>query len=319
MHPASDKKNILLLSSGSKVALAQIAKQAAQEMGSTLHASDTHANVPTKQFVDKFSIFEFSKPIDWIHEIISYCDTWKIGLIIPTRHSELTTLDQHRDLLEGSGTKLLLSSGDALRTSLDKLQTHSFFTAKSIPTPTTQTFEAWSQNPFYPAIAKPMSGSGSDSISILTAQSQRPPNADQLIVQSIAPGDEYTINAYVDKNGNCSCAIPHKRIYVENGEVMQAKTERIEILVENTKKVIRSIDGFLGPINLQAFYESNANNCQFIEINPRIGGGFPLAHQAGGHFLKWAIQEQLFNTAPPVDTKWTENLTMMRYREAIFT
>lgn len=320
MLPATLKsQNILLLSVGSKVAIVKIAQNAAQKSGATLHISDSTPNIPSRSFADTFVVFETPGTDTWIQAIIAYCAENQITLIVPTRHSELECLNRNRESFKSANIQLVLSSPSALDICLHKTNTAKFFSEHSIPCPQTQTFEQWQKKPFFPAIAKPQSGSGANSvIEITTGDAIPKKETEELIVQSKAPGIEYTINAYVDRRGHCICAIPHRRIFVENGEVMQARTERIDGLIEVAVKTIHSLNGVVGPINLQAFYDKSSNTCQFIEINPRIGGGFPLAHQAGGRFFHWLCREFLQGKEIPVKENWTENLTMMRYRDAVF-
>ncbi|MCH6255864.1 ATP-grasp domain-containing protein [Puniceicoccaceae bacterium K14] len=311
-------KNILLLSAGNKVALVKIAKQAALELGATLHVSDTRPKAPALTFTDKYIALPNFDTDYWIQTIIEYSIKNGIGLILPTRHSELHILDTHRSLFKDANIKLIISSSAMLSMSLNKLNTAIFFQENQIPSPNTYSLKAWQEHPIFPAIAKPISGSGSQSIYEIVNTESVPAMTDGLLVQEKALGIEYTVNAYINREEECICTIPHRRIFVEQGEVMQAETERVEILIQQTQKIIKSAKGFVGPVNIQAFYEASSNSCQFIEINPRIGGGFPLAHQAGGHFIHWLCREYMANETIEPKNDWTENLTMMRYREAIF-
>jgi carbamoyl-phosphate synthase large subunit len=54
-----------------------------------------------------------------------------------------------------------------------------------------------------------------------------------------------------------------------------------------------------------------------IEINPRFGGGFPLAWEAGARYSTWLIQDVIGRT-PDVRTDWKDDLVMLRYDEAVF-
>jgi len=57
---------------------------------------------------------------------------------------------------------------------------------------------------------------------------------------------------------------------------------------------------------------------KFFDVNPRFGGGVPLAIRAGADFPKWLIQEHL-GQDPEIDPNaWESGLAMLRYDEAVF-
>jgi len=320
MNPASAKhKNILLLSGGSKVAIARITKEAAKRRGATLHISDTNTNVPTHQVADTFTVLPPHTDPSWEDELVAFCRKAEIGLIIPTRHSELQALEKATTALESLGTSVSISNSKTLKTCIHKTDTFSFLESNNIPTPKTFTPQTLPQTVRYPLIAKPSSGSSSVGILEIKDKSETKSVPDTWILQEKAPGIEFTTNLYLNKQGDPICAIPHQRIAVEAGEVVQARTRRIPKLAELCVKTATALPGAQGIINIQAFYCEKLKTVQIIEINPRIGGGYPLCDAAKGHYIEWLCQEHLDGkTLAPFDA-WTENLLMMRYREALFS
>ncbi|MEM9157464.1 MAG: ATP-grasp domain-containing protein [Verrucomicrobiota bacterium] len=311
-------KGILLLSGGSKVAIAKIAKRSASKRGFVLHISDRSQNVPTRLIADQFALFPDQVPNNWVHTIADYAKAHNIQLIIPTRHTELSTLSQHREIIESAGARIALSSKKAIETCLDKRLTFEALSAGNIPTPAT-----FSPSEFKPIesksyIAKPRTGSSSQGLRFFVGAQTPDDIPENYIIQEAASEDEYTLNAYVDRQGQLISAIPHCRLILEGGESVQAVTRRIPILIETAETVISAIPGLFGPINIQAFYDDPGESCQVIEINPRLGGAYPLANQAKGEFIEWLCQETFENRALRPFDRWTENLLMMRYREAFF-
>ena len=136
--------------------------------------------------------------------------------------------------------------------------------------------------------------------------------------QRIAVGDEYTINCYLSQNGTCICSIPHKRIAVQNGESVQATTAKIPELLDLSNSIVSKLQGPSGPINIQVFYQRETGKVAVIEIKPRIGGGYPLADKAGGHFIEWLAQEYLDEKDLKPFSNWTDGLRMMCYQDAFF-
>ncbi len=312
-------QNILLLSSGSKVALTRIAAHACQKRGIALHAIDRQSNVPTQHFVD---FFETQEKTLWPTSVLEYCRLHNIGLLIPTRHSDLPIFSQSSGDFSRHGVQIGVSSPETIRICTDKLLTHDFLERRDIPTPrTTRLSKATDLGELgFPLVVKPVRGSSSVNVHVAANESAIPAScwSGEYLAQSLAHGVEYTINVYVSREGKCVCAIPHRRIVVDGGESVQAVTERIPLLIELGHSVAEALPGAWGPLNIQAFYDPETGQAQITDLNPRLGGGYPLVDKAGGTFIEWLVKESLEGIAPKACSDWTSGLRMMRYREAIF-
>ena len=55
-----------------------------------------------------------------------------------------------------------------------------------------------------------------------------------------------------------------------------------------------------------------------IEINPRFGGGYPLAWRAGARYSRWLIEETLGLESTAQADDWRDGLVMLRYDDAVF-
>ncbi len=313
-------RNILLSSAGSKVALARIVALSARKRGATFFATDENENAPTRHFADVFETIDTSSSLD---ALLDYCSDQAIGLVIPSRHSTLKAFAKAKPRFQERGIQIGVSSVDSIEMCINKLNTFEHFTRSGIPTPKTFALDPESPElivPQLPLIAKPVYGSGSDRVHFVDKIETiaQLASSEEFLAQAIAPGIEYTINAYVSKDGRCLCEIPHRRIAVENGESMQATTERIPALAHLAQTIVEATPGLWGPINIQAFYDPESESALAIEINPRIGGGYPLADKAKGEFIEWLIQETLEDRALEAFDSWTSGLRMLRFRESVF-
>ena len=312
--------NALLLSIGSKVALARIAQQSTRSRGIVLHGADQSRDRPARHVVDRFHTYDIEQGIE---ALLGLCRQENIGLIIPTRHSDLPFLSRYRKELENAGIVAAVSSPETIDLCTDKLKTAAFFDELSIPAPLTfkaNPADSQKRQARLPLIAKPIAGSASQGVRMVesVADLEAASKDSSLLLQTLASGEEYTINVYVDRRGQALATIPHKRLAVSEGESVQAITERHPVLIELSHRIVASLPGVWGPINIQAFWSTDAGRAQVIEINPRLGGGFPLAHQAGGHFIEWLFQESLDKAEPRPVENWTEGLRMLRFRDALF-
>jgi len=314
-------RNILLLSGGAKVATARIAKKSAVKRGCDFIISDRNENLPTRFIADRFHILPDSSHPDWQGKLSDLVRHQKIGLIIPTRESDLLPLSKISGDLEAIGCHAAVSSKKAIELCGDKWLAFQHFKTHQIATPATclkdgiTSFIEQHPGPF---IAKPRRGSGGMQMRF----AKDAPRIDEIprdwIIQQVASGEEYTVNLYFDRDETAKCSIPHRRLVVDGGESVQARTEFLPELEKTLEPLLRSITGFLGPINLQLMRSADRSPLQLIEINPRIGGGFPLVHEAKGAYIEWLAQEYLDHQDIPNCENWIRRLTMYRFRDAIF-
>ena len=109
-------------------------------------------------------------------------------------------------------------------------------------------------------------------------------------MQKYIKGIEYTVDAYISKNGSLIGAVPRIRNKVTDGESTQTTTVKNKKILDLTKKIINNFK-FRGPICLQ-FIETK-NKIYFSEINPRFGGGVIASIEAGFNIPQIMIKDFL--------------------------
>ncbi len=92
---------------------------------------------------------------------------------------------------------------------------------------------------------------------------------------------------------------------------------KIPLLMELARSVSERLPGMRGAMNLQCFL-SETGQARIIEINPRFGGGYPLAHRAGAPFAQWLLEETLGGAVAPAFDSWKDQLMMLRYDQEHF-
>jgi carbamoyl-phosphate synthase large subunit len=100
------------------------------------------------------------------------------------------------------------------------------------------------------------------------------------------------------------------------GEVSKGLTVKDHRLMDVAHAVAEALPGAYGPLNIQCFMDQSGT-IRIIEINARFGGGYPLAHHAGGRFTDWLLDE-LDGKCLSYCDDWTDDLAMLRYDEAVF-
>jgi carbamoyl-phosphate synthase large subunit len=226
----------------------------------------------------------------------------------------------HRDQLQSDGAALWLSSLETIEISADKRLTNRWLLKNGFPAVSQFTpadaLERLPGLPF-PLIAKPPHGSASLGVRRLNSRIELEACLDEdLIIETVAPGVEYTVHVWAGAKGRALCAVPCRRLEVRAGEVSKGRTDKHDGLMRLASDVIDTLPDCRGPVNVQIFLDADGG-MRVIEINPRFGGGYPLVDHAGAPFARWILDP----SSSPLQyyDRWINGLTMLRYDSAVYT
>lgn len=315
------KNNILITSIGRRVELVESFVNSAKELLSA-DVYGTELN-PTMSSASRFVRTCFEMPRidsrDYIEKLESLCVENNIGLVVPTLDTELLLLSSNRDRFENLGIHIVVSDFDLVTKCRDKRLTVDLFNSLSIPVPQ----ELSLHDDVYPKFGKPISGSLSKGLVRINSEDEITKDLytrnDMIFMEYINPleYDEYTVDAYFNKVGSCKALVPRKRIEVRGGEISKGVTDKGEVYAELLKR-LDFIKGARGVLTVQVFVNKANHQIKGIEINPRFGGGFPLALAAGADYPSWLIQEYLMNREIDLFSDWTDGHKMIRYDRAVY-
>lgn len=316
--------NWLLPAIGKKIPLVRLLRHNLWPWGRVI-ATDLSAQAPAGKFAHRLiTVPRLSDPtfIPTLEKIIT---DHKIKIILPTRQQEFifwSTYAQGRHELA-----VLLSGRPTLDICLDKMASHRWLASLGLPTPTSflkkdlpTLADAQKLLGALPYFAKPADGSASVGAAKITTAEEFNALPPEMLVQQVLTGDEYTLNAYVDKSGRCRVVIPHRRIEVTDGEVSLGITVKNDRLIELGRTIAEKLPGAYGPLNFQVFWNHTTDIMGITDLNPRLGGGYPLAHAAGGEFVRW-LQMEAEGKKLPESIKldrWKAGLTLHRVNGQVF-
>ncbi|WP_404445292.1 ATP-grasp domain-containing protein [Sutcliffiella horikoshii] len=312
-----DKINILFTSSGRRVSLINSFKELRDDVGKIITA-DRNNLVPTARISYKHYTIPSVNSENYIYELLNICKEENITLLVPLIDPELAILSKSLHFFEEIGVKVLVSSKELNEIADNKVKTYNFFKKNNILTP--KVYNNYEINDInYPIIVKPFDGSSSKGVTIVNNERELSFFREYIsnaMIQEYVQGDEYTVDVMLDFSGNIIAIVPRLRIETRAGEVSKGQTVKDIEIINATKEVIEKLPGASGCITLQCFKKDDGS-IVFIEINPRFGGGVPLSIGAGANFALWTIQ--LLKGDPiEYDSTWKENVTMLRYDNAIF-
>lgn len=315
---------LLLTSAGRRNQLADCFRADAVSLGLGLRvlAADLRPELSPacRQADASFAVPRCTDP-GYVEALLELCSRERVGLLVPTIDPELPVLSEATERFAAVGTRLVVSRPEVVALANDKRRTAEVLAGAGVPTPRTVSLEELRTDPGrlrWPVILKPNRGSASAGVRRLEAEAQLAAVAanGDLIAQECAEGREYTVNVFFSADGRLRCAIPHERLEVRAGEVSKGRTVRLASLQAAAERMATVLPGARGPLCFQAMVGAGGEMVVF-EINARFGGGFPLAHRAGGVFTRWLLEESLGRT-PVCSNDWREGVTMLRYDAAVF-
>jgi len=316
--------NILFTNIGRRVALVKHFKKLYNELNvkGKIIGVDMNMTAPAIHIVDKkYRVCPISHP-NYISDLKSICQKENINLLISLLDTDLLKLSKNRRTFENIGTQVLISSYDDIEICQNKIKTYEFLRKNGINVPKLFKIEEVILGKIkdFPFILKPAQGSASEgvfeihNVKELNFYHNR---IDNPILQKIIKGTEYTVDVLVDFKNNIRCIVPRKRIEVRSGEVSKGITVKDKRIIKITKRCIETLKNPIGPFTVQGFL-NNDGDFEVIEINPRFGGGHPLAIKAGADFPRWII-EMVLGKNPKIKLDgWEDGLVMLRYDDAIF-
>jgi carbamoyl-phosphate synthase large subunit len=317
--------NVLLSSAGRRVALMESFRAALARtgLGGKIVATDASRASAAFHAADVGVVVPRCTTGKFIPAMLEVCAAYDISLVVPTIDTELSVLAAHRAAFAAIGVTVAVSDPETVAIGADKVLTHAWLVEHGLPTVrqadpevVRRASDAWA----YPLVVKPIRGSASigvvvvdDALSLDVAT-----RAGDCIVQTVAPGEEYTVDVFVDALGRVREAVPRRRLEVRGGEVSKGMTERIDDVESLARELGGLLPGAFGALNVQLFRDPTSGSLAVIEVNARFGGGYPLAEAAGAIFPQWLVEHASGVPLSPVSAAWRAGVVMLRYDDAVF-
>lgn len=315
--------SVLFTSAGRRVELINCFVAAGQRLGRTVstHACDVNPGLSAACNVasQSFTVPRCDDP-DYVAVLLDYCARHEIDLLIPTIDPELYPLALARERFLAAGTKVHVSGPRTIEIVRHKSKTMDVLHNHGVTVPRTACFESAADIPAdweWPTMIKPSAGSASRGIQIIGNAAGIPQSFDEpMIAQRLLRGDEYTVNIFIDAQGELRTVVPHRRLSVRAGEVEKGMTVRRADIDDIAAKLAKALPDAEGVLCFQLIDDPQYGPSVF-EINARFGGGYLLADRAGARFAE-RLLHQLDNSSDWAESEWKEGVTMLRYDAAIF-
>lgn len=313
--------NILILSCGTRNKIVQYFKKEIGNNGIVI-ATDMQKTAPALYEADKQYIVPRMTDPGYINVIFEICKKEKINGILSLIDPELSLLAEYESEFKKLGVTVIGSSYELCELSLDKyamykwLSTHNYNCARSY-----MDFDEFKQSEIeYPVFVKPAKGSAS--IAIAKADNENTARFlfsqnKGMMVQEFLKGQEIGIDVYIDMiSGEVVSIFAKKKLLMRAGETDKAVSFKDWKLFNLVEKFVLEM-GFRGQIDIDIF---DIDGEYYIsEVNPRFGGGYPHAYEAGVNHIN-LILENLEGRANKKNIgSYDDGLYMMKYNEIMIS
>lgn len=288
--------NILITSVGRRTQLLKYFKKELQGVGN-LVAVDCSNLAPALYIADKHYVVPRIDDPNYINTIKEICLKENISGIFSLIDPELSILAKHTQDFKAIGVTTVGSSYDVCELWLDKYSASKFYKRNGNRFAKTYNkfvdFENALKNGEidFPIFIKPQRGSASLNVNKVNNMEQARvifDSSDDMVIQEFLNGQELGIDVYIDMISNEVVSIFAKeKTSMRAGETDKAKSIKSDMLFEVIEELVIEA-GLIGPIDIDAF---EVDGQYYIsEINPRFGGGYPLAYECGANFPRFIIK-----------------------------
>lgn len=306
---------VLLLGGARRVSLAELLKRSGQRIGYQINivSYDLSEEVPVSLEAKVIEGLRFNDP-EVVADLERVAREYSIDIILPIVNNSIEVAS----ILKSRLPKVFVPVTDfqEAKPLFDKAEAAKVFKEAKLPIP--RTYSVLSAQ--LPAIAKPRKGGSSRGIQIFRNIDDLMHLQDihnYLIQEYIEHCKEYTVDAYVSREGEILVTVPRERLEVMGGESTRTRTCHNEVLETLSREVITKFS-LRGPVNLQFLHDLDNDRYLVMEVNPRIGGGVICSIYAGAPITDYIIDEALGVKLSPCDD-WASGTLLARYfKEAVF-
>ena len=247
------------------------------------------------------------------------CTARSIEMLLPTVDAELFPLAMARGRFEAMGVTLPISPAECLRLCRDKqLLLDSVRGEVPVPTYEPLTQEAADRVDSYPRFVKPRLGAGSRGVAKIVRREdlEKQPKDGSVLLQEYLPGEEFSVDVYVRRDGVVVGAVPRERMKVDSGIAVASRTVNVPEVIQSAIRTAEVI-GIRGVANVQ-FKRAADGVFKLLEVNPRFPGTLPLTAAAGVDMPRLMVDEAMGRPLPDQLMPFTELMVVRYWTERYF-
>lgn len=313
--------NILVLSCGTRNKIIQYFKRELNGAGKVI-ATDMSPNAPALYESDVHYIVPRMTAPGYLDVIYDICRKEQVTGVLSLIDPELSLLALHEEEFHALGVTVIGSFYDLCERTLDKwqmfcwLKEHGYACAESYIDREAFYGDVRAGKINYPVFVKPIRGSASIAISKVQDQETVDllfEHADDLMIQEYLKGQEIGADCYIDMiSGELISVFTKKKLVMRAGETDKSISFKDPELFALIERFVKEA-GFRGQIDIDIF--ECEGKYYISEVNPRFGGGYPHAYEAGANHMKYIVNNLQGKVNEPQIGEYESGVIMMKYSE----
>jgi len=313
--------NILITSAGTRGYLIRYFKKILRENGK-IFAADCSKYAPALYDADNYFIIPAVSNENYINELYKICLKNKVKGVISLNDVELPVLAQHKSKFMDKDIKLVVSDPETIDVCSDKYKTFKFLKENKFPFAKTfialneVLMEIKSKTIKFPLLMKPRKGSASIGIKKVfnIAELRDKFEEKKFIIQEFLQGDDYGVDVFCNSDLVPISIFAKRKMRIVAGEADKEVTVYDDKMIDYIKNMTGKLKLY-GPGDIDLIKRGNK---YFIsDINPRFGGGYPLAHTVGADFPKKIIGLIKGKVLEADFRRYPDNIVMMKQYEIV--
>lgn len=310
---------VLLTGAGRRTSLVHSFRHALRGRGEVI-ACDSSPAAPALYEADRALIVPSFDAPDYFEVLFALCRAHAVRLIISVNDLELIGLAEAAPRFRAAGTIPVVASPEIIALCQDKWAAFHALSAAGILVPATylsldEARQALTRGALrFPLVVKPRWGSTSIGVEIVEndqelalawerGQVQAPRTtparwlrtdpARCLIVQEFVRGQEYGLDVINDLSGRHAATLARRKLAMRAGNTDRA----VSVADPRLDALGRTLGELLGhPGCLDVDVIAAGGTFRVLDVNPRLGGGYPFSHLAGADLpaalLAWAAGDE---------------------------
>jgi len=311
--------NVLLTCVGRRNYIVEYFKKALGDEGK-VYAANSYGDTAGMVVADQAFVVPSIYDPSYIDNLLEICQTYNIKLLVPLFDLELPILASNRNKFLKIGTFPLVSSTEVNEICFDKWKSNKFCKDIGINIPKSYfsledvKMAIQKDEVYFPFVIKPRWGTGS--IGLEYAQNFREldlyydkvkrvigdtyltdiigsDTKRDVIIQEKIAGVHYTIDIVNDLNGDYQTCFIKRKLEMRAGEADRAILVEDEDITQLCQKIAVSLR-HIGNLDIDIIIDDEKS--YVIDLNPRIGGGYPFSHVAGANLpaalIAWVRGEE---------------------------
>ncbi len=290
-----NKVNLMLTCSGRKSYLVPILKEAGADMVIAVDA-DPRANI--RHYADAFhQVPPVKEKAAYVDALLRLCRKYDITALLPQNDLDLEILFGARPSFEALGVSVMGVKASLSNVVQDKLEMAKWLSLHGFSCPATFLLDQ-RHLPNPPLVAKARRGQASEGLRFCHATEDFIGIGPDSVLQTWVQGDEYNLDILGDGEGKVVAVVPKRKLDMFHGSTDKAVIVDEEGLLDLGWRLGTALKA-LGGIDVDVVM--NQEEAFVIDINPRLGGGFPFAALACPGYARALIAVCDRRTAQPFD------------------